>query len=199
MKLEDTLLQTLLKKQDYSKTFSKIVESFEKKLKEFDPVKNSFPIEQYFSNGNGKAAILKKLLTKNILRDEDITTCETKSGKNKVDVKGLYIFIYDKTPFYVGISRGIINRILQHLRGKSHNTSTLAYNIGLIKYEIDKGEKYIGTRSKFDFNFNVVPAKEFLLKQKIAFLPIKNTEELYLFEIYCAMELKCWLNKFETH
>jgi hypothetical protein len=75
----------------------------------------------------------------------------------------------------------------------------LAYNIGLIRHQILNGEEYTGRRKEFDFNNNVTPAKDFLFKQKIAFLPIENSEELYLFEIFCAMKLGCWLNKFETH
>jgi hypothetical protein len=201
MKLENSLLETLLKRQEYKITFTEIVNSFKDKLERFDPVKNCFDIEEYFAEekGNGAASIRKNLLSSNIVHERDIYTYQTKNKKNKMDVKGLYVFIHENVPFYVGISRGIIHRTLQHLRGKSHNTSTLAYNIGLIKYKIDRGEDYAGVRKDFDYNFNVAPAKEFLLKQKIAFLPIKNSEELYLFEIFCAMELKCWLNKFETH
>jgi hypothetical protein len=199
MKLEHTLLATLLQKQDYGKSFLDIVNKFEDKLASFDPVNNCIEIEKYFSTGNGLASIRKRLLADNVFKFEDIYTYKTKGGKNKTDVKGLYVFVHGKEPIYVGISRGLINRTLQHLRGKSHNTSTLAYNIGLIRHEILQGEKYIGRRNEFDFNNNVTPAKDFLFNQKIAFLPIENNEELYLFEIFCAMKLGCWLNKFETH
>jgi len=199
MKLENTLIQTLLDKQVYEQSFCTITESFKQKLEEFDPVDTCFPIQQYFRKGNGLAAIKRNLLVDKIFKPSDIYEYQTKGGKNKKDVKGIYVFVHNTTPFYVGISRGIIHRTLQHLRGNSHNTSTLAFNIGLIKYKIENGEKYIGTRKEFDYNFNVAPAKDFLIEQKIAFLPIANTEELYLFEIYCAMEMGCWLNKFETH
>jgi len=199
MKLENTLLETLLKKQKYKKSFSEIVENFEEKLANFDPINNCIEIEKYFSVRNLATSIRKRLLADNVFKSEDIYTYETKGGKNKTDVKGIYIFIHENTPIYIGISRRLIYRTLQHLRGNSHNTSSLAYNIGLIKYEISQGEKYIGKRKEFDFNHNVTPAKDFLFKQKIAFLPIENSEELYLFEIFCAMKLGCWLNKFETH
>ena len=199
MKLESTLLETLLQKQDYRKSFATIVDDFEEKLANFDPVNNCVEIEKYFSTGNGLASIRKRLLADNVFKSEDIYTYKTKGGKNKTDVKGLYVFVHGNEPIYVGISRGIIHRTLQHLRGKSHNTSTLAYNIGLIRHQILNGEEYTGRRKEFDFNNNVTPAKDFLFKQKIAFLPIENNEELYLFEIFCAMKLGCWLNKFETH
>ena len=198
MKLEHTLLDTLLKKQDYKKSFFEIVNNFEGKLASFDPINNCIEIEKYFSAGNGLVSIRKKLLADNVFKSEDIYSYKTKDGKSKTDVKGIYVFVYGNEPIYVGISRGIINRTLQHLRGKSHHTSTLAYNIGLIRHQILNGEEYTGRRKEFDFN-NVTPAKDFLIKQKIAFLPIENSEELYLFEIFCAMKLGCWLNKFETH
>lgn len=199
MELEHTLLENLLQKQNYGKSFSEIVNNFEEKLASFDPVNNCIEIEKYFNTGNGLASIRKKLLDDHIFKSEDIYTYKTKSGKNKTDVKGLYVFVHESEPIYVGISRGLIHRTLQHLRGKSHNTSTLAYNIGLIRHKISQGEEYTGGRKDFDFNNNVTPAKVFLFKQKIAFLPIENSEELYLFEIFCAMKLGCWLNKFETH
>jgi len=201
IKLEHTLLETLLKKSVYRKSFSDIVNNFEEKLASFDPVNNCIEIEKYFNSnaGNGLASIQKKLLDDNVFKSEDIYTYKTKGGKNKTDVKGLYVFVHENEPIYVGISRGLVHRTLQHLRGKSHNTSTLAYNIGLIRHRIAQGEEYTGGRKDFDFNNNVTPAKDFLLKQKIAFLPIQNSEELYLFEIFCAMKLGCWLNKFETH
>lgn len=132
MKLESTLLKTLLQKQDYRKSFATIVENFEEKLANFDPVNNGIEIEKYFSTGNGLASIQKKLLSDNIFKLEDIYTYNAKGGKSKTDVKGLYVFVYENEPIYVGISRCLIRRTLQDLRGKSHNTSTLAYNIGLI-------------------------------------------------------------------
>lgn len=86
-------------------------------------------------------------------------------GETKKDFQGIYVFVHDRTPFYIGISKGVIGRIIQHTKGHSHHTSTLAYNIGLIRYEIEKGHKYIGGRKEFDFKADVAPAKEFLLKQ----------------------------------
>lgn len=198
MKLETTLLKTITQKQVYKTSFAEIVETFNEKLLYFNPVAKAFEIEKYFQNG-GQISITKKLLSDKIVSNDWLREYTTKKGKTKVDFKGLYVFIHEKTPIYVGISKGVIGRIIQHVKGHSHNSSTLAYNIGLIRYEILKGEKYVGGRKEFDFKSDVTPAKDFLFKQKIAFLPIQNNEELYLFEIYCAMQLQCWLNKFETH
>jgi hypothetical protein len=198
MKLEATLLKTITKKQVYKTSFSDIIANFDKKLADFNPLENSFEIDKYFQKG-GQVSITQKLIVDKRISKEWLREYTTKKGKIKTDFKGLYVFIHNITPIYVGISKGVIARIIQHVKGHSHNTSTLAYNIGLIRYEILNGEKYIGGRKQFDFKTDVTPAKDFLLKQKIAFLPISNDEELYLFEIYCAMQLQCWLNKFETH
>lgn len=199
MELEKNLLETITKKQVYKASFAEIVSGFEIKLENFNPVKNCFEIEKYFGGKGGIVTARKKLIDDGIIDKSCLREYQTKAGKVKLDFKGLYVYLHEETPIYVGISKGIIGRTLQHLKGHSHNTSTLAFNIGLIRYEIQNGEKYIGHRKKFDFKVDVTPAKQFLLKQKIAFLPIANDEEMYLFEIYCAMNLQCWLNKFETH
>lgn len=199
MEFEKNLLDTITKKQIYKASFTEIVSNFEKKLKEFNPIENCFEMEKYFGVKGGIVTIRKKLIDDGIINKNWLLEYKTKGGKTKLDFKGLYIYIYDDVPFYVGISKGVIGRTLQHLRGHSHNTSTLAFNIGLLGYEIRNGKKYIGNRKQFDFKSDVTPAKQFLLKQKIAFLPIPSDEEMYLFEIYCAMNLQCCLNKFATH
>lgn len=197
--LEKSLLEKITQKQAYDKSFMELVNSFDKKMADFNPAKNSFEIEKYFGKGNGKASVSKKLLEDKIIQKEWLREYETRKGNVKKDFKGLYVFLIGEVPFYVGISKGVIGRIIQHLKGHSHYTSTLAYNISLHRYEIMNNEKYSGKRNEFDFKTEVTPSKEFLLKQRVAFLPIKNDVELYLFEVYCAMHLKCWLNKFETH
>lgn len=199
MELDENISHIITKKQIYKASFSEIVSKFEKKLEDFNPVKNCFEIEKYFGGKCGILKVTSKLILDGIIDENCLRTYETKGGKIKIDFKGLYIYIHNNVPFYVGISKGVIGRTLQHLKGHSHNTSTLAFNLGLIKYEIEKGEKYIGKRKQFDFKTDVTPSKHFLLKQKIAFLPIDSDEEMYLFEIYCAMNLQCYLNKFETH
>lgn len=198
MKLQSTLVKTITQKQVYPKSFNELVKKFDRKLSDFNPEKSAIHIRKYFE-GCGVVTSRNRLLNDHVILENWLRNYKTKKGKIKYDFKGLYIFFYKKIPIYVGISKGVIGRITQHIKGNSHHTSTLAYNIGLIIYEIEKGEKYIGTRSDFDFVANVAPAKAFLLDQKIAFIPIETNEELYTFEVYCAMKLQCWLNRFETH
>lgn len=190
--LERKILEEIKVERTFPFTFEELVDGFEEKFAKFNPIVNCFNIADYFSEGIGLSTAKKKLLVHKKIENNWLNEKEN-------DFSGLYIFLNDKTPFYVGISKGVIRRILQHTKGHNHNTSTLAYNIGLIRYELTKGKKYIGKREDLNFKTEVEPVKKFLLKQKIAFLPINNPEELALFEIYCSMKLKTALNKFETH
>lgn len=96
-------------------------------------------------------------------------------------------------------SNVLISRIFQHFKGHNHNSSTIAFKISLLRYELINGKKHHGKRKELNFKKEVEPVKKFLSNQYIAFLHIDNYEELYLFEIYFSMRLKTILNKFETH
>lgn len=197
--IESKLVEIIRQKRKREKTFSEIIGDFDSKLLKHDPIENSFAIEKYFGNGSGHVSATNKLTIDKKISADWLREYKTKKGKIKKDFKGVYVFIHGDMPIYVGISKGVIGRIFQHLKGHNHNTSTLAYNIGLIRYAILNGEDYSGGRKDFNFKSEVEPVKRFLLKQKIAFLPVENDEELYLFEVYIAMKLQCWLNRFETH
>lgn len=197
--LEKVILNKICQSRSYSKSFDVIFKNLENKLNEFNPLQNSFELEPFFGEKKREKTAIKLLLEQNKIKKDWIKTYKTKKGKKKEDFKGLYIFYHNSTPFYVGISKGVIGRICQHLKGKTHNNSTLAYKIGLIKYEYENGSPYEGERENFDFISHVEPVKKFLLKQKISILPIDNAEELFLFEVYCSMKLGTWCNDFETH
>ncbi|MFA7361695.1 MAG: hypothetical protein WC139_11735 [Candidatus Kapaibacterium sp.] len=197
--LEQKILERIKLQRTFPFTFHELTDAFEDKLSKFNPTVNCFDIADYFSKGSGQVSARKQLLAENKISADWLREYKTKKGNTKFDFSGLYVFINDKTPFYVGISKGVIGRIFQHTKGHNHNTSTLAYNIGLIRYELLKGKKYLGERNKLNFKAEVEPVKRFLLKQKIAFLHIDNYEELALFEIFCSMKLKTLLNKYETH
>ncbi len=123
---------------------------------------------------------------------------KNKKINSETDFKGLYIFLHGKNPFYIGISRGVIGRIQQHLKGKNHNTATLAFKIGSQIYISENKEKYT-TREKLDFKNEIEPVKDFLMKQKIVLIPVNDDDELALFEIYCSIKLETKLNSFKTH
>ena len=197
--LENRIIEEIKKRRVSSKSFLEMINDFETKFSNFDPLSNCFEVSDYFGPGIGQVAATNKLIKNGKVKSEWLRQYETKKGKTKKDFRGLYVFINDDSPFYVGISKGVISRIFQHTKGHNHNTSTLAYNIGLIRYQILTGQNHIGTRKELNFKTEVEPVKKLLLRQKIALLPIDNHEELYLFEIFCSMKLQTLLNKFETH
>lgn len=195
--IDEKVIKHINQKRVYKKEFVGLINEFESKFEAFNPVKNCFEISSYFASGKTDAK--RKLLQDGFLSKLWLRDYKTRNGKVKNDFQGLYVFVSGEVPIYVGISKGVIGRIDQHLKGRSHNTSTLAYNIGIVRHELISGKKYSSTRHGFDFVTGVEPAKEFLRKQKLAWIHIDNAEELYLFEIFCAMKLHCWLNRFGTH
>lgn len=197
--VENKILKIIKQQRKFNRTFEEIIKGFDKKLSDFKPLDNCFDIETYFGSGIGQAGATKKLLADKRIQSDWLRDYHTKKENKKNDFKGLYVFFHKDTPFYVGISKGVIARIFQHTKGHSHNTSTLAYNIGLVRYEIINGKPYLGDRKDLNFATEVAPVKEFLMKQKIALIKIDDNEELYLFELYVSMKLQTWLNKFETH
>src|SRR5580698_10742977 len=47
------------------------------------------------------------------------------------DLSGCYVLMEGSTPLYVGISRGVIARLRQHVRGTSHFDASLAYRMAV--------------------------------------------------------------------
>jgi predicted GIY-YIG superfamily endonuclease len=189
--MDKTIIDELLEEKHLDKSFSEIINGMENLLLSSKYIQKSVLLKNYFGNKCGQKTARKKLINDNIIQQNWI--------KNEIDFKGLYIFLYNNVPFYVGISQRVLSRIIDHVKGKSHFSASLAYNIGLLKYKKDNGCEYSGERENLDFKKYIIPAQEFLMDQKIALIHIDNNEELYLFEIYCAMKFKTKLNTFETH
>jgi len=196
---ETHLIKAIQEERKFQSSFFDLINKFEEKISSFDFKNNSILINDYFYSGNGQKNILKLLMSENKVNKENCREYATKDGNLKYDFKGVYFFLLDNKPFYIGISKGVIGRICQHLKGKNHNTSSLAYKLGLLRYEYLNDKKHLGTRKELNFLSEVEPVKQFLQKQKIAWISIDNDDELYLFEIYCSMKFKTILNSFETH
>ncbi len=197
--LEDKILNRITGQREIAKLFAELVKGFEKKFSGFNPISNSFNIKDYFGIGMGQVKAMEKLIADDKIKSDWLREYTAKDGSKRLDFKGLYIFVNDTTPFYVGISKAVIGRLLQHTKGHSHNIASLAYAIGLIRYEFLYGKKHKGGRKELNFKQDVKPVKKFLLNQKIALLNIENDEELYLCEVFFAMKFKIHLNTFETH
>lgn len=114
------------------------------------------------------------------------------------DFSGCYVLIEHKKPIYVGISRTVIQRLMQHVKGTTHFDASLAYRIATEKYSHGLQREAAMKNPAFRKEFE--RAKEYISSLKAAFIEIENDIELYLFEAYCALELDTsqW-NTFRTH
>jgi len=114
------------------------------------------------------------------------------------DFPGCYVLIENDVPLYVGISRGVLKRLRQHVLGKTHFDASLAYRMAshAVGHELTRSEAMQHPVVKAEFD----AAQTRLRAMRVAFIEIQNDLEIYLFEAYCAMELETsvW-NTFRTH
>lgn len=141
-------------------------------------MKNPVPMKLFGTFGKGKTAILKNL------------------GLPQ-DFKGCYVLIDQDMPIYVGISQTVIQRLLQHVKGKTHNAASLAYRMAADEVPHKNTRNVAMTTGAFQDAFT--KSKNYLRSLSVAFVEIENPVELYLFELYCAMELDTRWNTFKTH
>ena len=114
------------------------------------------------------------------------------------DFPGCYVFIDQDRPVYVGISRGVVKRIVQHLNSNSHYSASLVYQMATRDYP----HKMSRDQAMNDEHFKTVffAAQDRLRQMKVAFIEVTNDLELYVFEVFAAMSLNTdtW-NTFRTH
>jgi len=110
------------------------------------------------------------------------------------DFSGCYVLLEQGRPFYVGISRGVI----QHVTDKTHFGASLAYKMAsqTVGHQLTRDEAMQDPLVAQAF----MQAQQRLIAADVAFICIDNPLELYLFEAYCAMQLDTaeW-NTFRTH
>jgi hypothetical protein len=116
----------------------------------------------------------------------------------KKDFAGCYVFLDGGKPVYVGISRGVIKRLVQHLNYDSHYSASLVYKMAREEYPRKMKRDQAMKDDQFRKVFLAVKAR--LHKMAVAFIEIENDLEQYLFEVYAAMKLDTakW-NTFRTH
>ncbi|HLL88080.1 MAG TPA: hypothetical protein VK324_02140 [Tepidisphaeraceae bacterium] len=128
---------------------------------------------------------------------QGVKACCRRIGK-EADFSGCYVLLDHGKPIYVGISRGVVGRLIQHVRGRTHFDASLAYRIAVREWprKMPRGEAMRDPdfRAKFDL------AQTRIRGFDVAFVEIECSVELYAFELYCAMELDTtdW-NTFRTH
>lgn len=114
------------------------------------------------------------------------------------DFSGCYVLVDGDTPIYVGISRKVLNRLRQHVRGRTHFDASFAYAIAQRRQPTAGSRGATMATPKFRAAFD--EAQKYLRGLSVAFIAIDNPLELYVFEAYAAMSLGThqW-NTFRTH
>jgi hypothetical protein len=165
----------------FSKLASTVLPQYMKQIRAV--LKQPLPMTFFCRPGVGVQTLLKEL---------DISK----------DFSGCYVLAKNAKPIYVGISRSVISRLRQHVTGKTHFDASLAYKIAASKHP----QKFMATLSRAtamklpEFGVSFKNAQRYLRSLNVAFIPIVNPLELYVYEPYCAMQLNThqW-NVFETH
>lgn len=114
-------------------------------------------------------------------------------GKEK-DFSGCYILLKNRKPFYVGISRSVVKRLTQHVKGKTSEAASLAYRMACNRKPHSLWRAVAMQDVQFQNEFE--RAKKALRSMDVAVIEIQNPVELYLFEVFCA--LKCGTGRFNT-
>ena len=130
------------------------------------------------------------------------TSSLTKEFGIAKDFCGCYVLIDAGTPIYVGISRGVIGRLRQHVFGKTHFDASLAFRVAMARHPDRAVANLTRSQAMQDplFGTSFAEAQTYLRSLQVAVIAIENPLELYVFEAYCALELDThqW-NSFETH
>ncbi len=114
------------------------------------------------------------------------------------DFSGCYVLLERTKPVYVGISRGVLSRIRQHVTGKSHFDASLVYAVAQRRRPTKGPRSKVMGDPAFQRAFN--DAQTYLRGLDVAFVRIDNPLELYVFEAFAAMALDtCDWNTFRTH
>ena len=114
------------------------------------------------------------------------------------DFSGCYVLIENGEPFYVGISRKVVSRLTQHVKGNTHFDASLAYAMACRSCEHSMRRAEAMADQEFRAAFEQERAR--IRNMNVAVIEIQNAVELYLFEVYAALELRTALhNSFRTH
>ena len=114
------------------------------------------------------------------------------------DFSGCYVLLEGNHPIYVGISRAVLQRLRQHVRGTTHYGASLAYRIAAQRMPHNHTRSRAMESEEFKAQFDA--AKSYIRALNVAYVRIENPLVLYVFESYCAMHYDTaeW-NTFETH
>lgn len=146
----------------------------------------------------------EKFSINQVFVESNVTLSEwRKRLKTKNKVKGLYVFweklasLDSYSAIYTGISRDVVKRLGQHLCGTSHNEASLPILLLKAEYPQTYG-RHVRKRTKF-LEEDIKMGQQQLYDKYVSFIEVEDDVELYLFEVFVSIELKCKHNKFTTH
>ncbi len=161
----------------------------------FDELAN-LVLPQHFSRL--EEAIRSPFVAERFVGFKSVTREALRRVERSIDFPGCYVFLDLGIPVYVGISRGVIKRLIQHLNYDSHYSASLVYRMTSEEYPHEMKRDQAMKDNQFRAAFFAVQSR--LRQMTVAFIEIENDLELYLFEVYAAMKLDTdkW-NTFRTH
>jgi hypothetical protein len=156
-------------------SFDEHIAPFHSKLTDLKKARK-YPVKSFFNENQGYKYGLKNLIN------------------NKEDFQGIYVFWEGDQAVYTGISKKVINRLYQQIKGSSHNVSSLPIKL------LRSHSEAFATKARKDFTTeDIKKGQGDLMLMEVSFLSIEDSIELYLFEVYVALTLNCKYNDFETH
>lgn len=107
------------------------------------------------------------------------------------DFSGCYVLLDTGPPIYVGISRGVIGRLRQHVFGKTHFDAILVFRVAMARHPDRAIASLTRSEAMQDplFGMSFAEAQSCLRSLQVAAIAIENPLELYVFEPYCALDL----------
>lgn len=117
---------------------------------------------------------------------------------------GLYLFLEDGVPMYVGQTRNLRNRLANHCRPSSdHGKASFAFNIARRELE-QQGVQLPGTREQVEalsiFQEPFTRAKERVEAMEVRYIRCDGPELRTVFEVFATERLGTkTYNTFETH
>ena len=144
-----------------------------------EAIASPISMRDFGTKGIGPATILKRL-------------------HRNSDFSGCYVLLDGGDPIYVGISRKIVRRLLDHTKGGDYYTATLAYRMAKVEHPNSQTANDAMKDAAFMALFE--SKKAHIASLNVAFIGLDDPIEMYLFEVYCAMELDTFRwNSFRTH
>jgi len=114
------------------------------------------------------------------------------------DFPGAYVLIENGSPIHVGISKHVVGRLVQHLKGKTHFSASLAYKMAVMDTSVSGRRSDNMNDPSFMDRFRV--SQERIGRCGVAVIEIDDPIELYLFEVFASLEIRTLhYNHFETH